>query len=205
MAAMSGGLAGAAGDHHEDDKIQRFRAAMRRSWDYPFNLDPRHTREKVKFVRDFRRHFQLAKADILLALDENVQGIRRKLIERKVCVQFYDAGLSDSSTTLIRPPSLGEPESEQEKEREPLRLEWGDSSVSSWDTKEDTESYLISNSLSLEDKFRIRPPRPANPADRRSRNRNGNAPPDDQPELEPLADPVCRFMYVCHVISSLDT
>jgi hypothetical protein len=208
MAAMSGGLHGAGGDHEEDHKIQTFRTAMRKFQEYPFNLNARDTLEKVKLVHDFRRHFDQTKDDILLVLDENVRGIRRKLIEKKIRVEFYDAGLGDSSTISTPPSTQGERERERdrEREREPPStasrttnpgLEWGESSASSWDVKDDTESYFVSNSESLEGKFGIKSLR-SSTADRRPRNRNRNPPPDDQPDFEPLADPVCRFMYVTH-------
>ena len=176
MAAVGGGRRGTAGDH-EDHKIQIFHVAMQDFQRYPFNLNPRHTLEKIKLVSDFRQHFDQTKNDILLVLGQNVQGVRRRLIERKIHVEFYDAGLRDSSSSLIPVSAQGQ---------------WGGNFSNIWDGKDDTDVYSVSNSKHLEARFGINSLEPtANP-----RLRNRHAPSEDQPEFQPRADPVCRFMWV---------
>ena len=189
MAAMGGGHRGAAGGH-EDQKIKLFHIAMQQFQDYPFNFSPRHSLEKIKFVGDFRQHFDQTKNDILLVLGQNVQGIRRRLIERKIHVEFYDAGLGDSTSNLIPMSSQGRPSTSASSLSTP-RMEWGESFASSWDNKEDTTDYSVSNSKHLELRFGI------NSASQtfNSRLRSRDAPPADPPEFQPRADPVCRFMY----------
>ena len=187
---MSGGRRVAAGDH-EDQKIKMFHIAMQNFQDYPFNLSPRHSLEKLKFAGDFRQHFDQTKDDILLVLRDNVQGIRRKLIERKIRVEFYDAGLDDSTANLIPMQSQGQPSTTSASSLSTPRMEWGESFGSSWDNKEDTEDYSISNSKHLDLRFGIastsQTPNP--------RLRDRDAPSGDPPEFQPQADPVCRFMY----------
>ena len=101
MATMSSGLHGTGGDHEEDHKIQMFHTAMREFQKYPFNLSPGHKLEKNKLVSSFRQHFDEVKDDILLVLGPNVKGFRRKVIGRKIHVEFHDAGLRDSSSSLV--------------------------------------------------------------------------------------------------------
>ena len=108
MAAVGGGRRGTAGDH-EDHKIQMFHVAMQDFQRYPFNLNPRHTLEKIKLVSDFRQHFDQTKNDILLVLGQNAKGVQRRLIERKIHVEFYDAGLHNSTLTLVPTLTEGRP------------------------------------------------------------------------------------------------
>lgn len=191
MAAMSSGRRGAAGDH-EDHKIKMFHIAMQEFQKYPFNLNPRHTLEKIKFVSDFRQHFDQTKDDILLVLGQNVKGFRRKLVERKIHVEFYDAGLRDSSSNLISTPPQGQPPVTAPRSLGTPGIEWGESFSSSWDSKDDTDVYSVSNSKHLDDMFGISSLDPAtNP-----RLRNRNAATGNEPNFQPRADPVCRFMYV---------
>ena len=189
MAAMGGGRRGAAGDH-EDHKIKMFHIAMQQFQDYPFNLGLRHSLEKIKFAGDFRQHFDLTKDDILLVLGQNVQGFRRRLIEKKIRVEFYDAGLDDSSSNLIPTQPQGQPSTTASFSSTP-RMVWGESFASSWDNKEDTADYSISNSKHLELRFGI------NSASQTSNPRPSgtDAPSDEPPEFQPRADPVCRFVY----------
>lgn len=181
MAAMSGGRRGAA-DDHEDHKIKMFYVAMQKFQNYPFNLNPRHMLEKIKFVSDFRQHFDQTKDDILLVLGQNAKDFRRKLIERKIHVEFHDAGLRDSSSNLISPPPQGQPPVTTTSSSGTPGLEWGESSASSWDSKDDTNVYSVSNSKHLDDTFGFSSLDPAT---------TGN-----EPGFQPRADPVCRFMYV---------
>ncbi len=188
MAAVSGGSTSVTRDEEHD--IELFLEAMRRCLDYPFNLHPRHT-ENVKLVRDFRRHFDQTKDDILLVLRKNAQGVRRRLIEKKIHIQFYDAGLLDVAGM---DDSKGRPPPDARSQNTPI-LTLGDSS---WDYAEDTSSYYISNCESLDAKFGLGPPCSR-------RQRDSNAPANDQPKFQPFPDPVCRFLYVTrrHRSSSL--
>ncbi|KAG7285862.1 hypothetical protein NEMBOFW57_008156 [Staphylotrichum longicolle] len=181
MAAMRGGRHGAAGDH-EDHKIELFQNAMREFQKYPFNLDPKHMLEKIKFVSDFRQHFDQTKDDILLVLGQNAKGFRRKLIESKIHVEFHDAGLRDSSLDLVSLPPPAQPPVTTPSSSGSPGLERGESSASSWDSKDDTKVYSVSNSKHLDDTFGIGSLDPAT---------TGN-----EPGFQPRADPVCRFMYV---------
>jgi hypothetical protein len=192
MAAMSGGRRGSAGDH-EDHKIKMFYIAMQESQKYPFNLDPRHTFEKIKFVSDFRQHFDQTKDDILLVLGQNVKSFRRKLIERKIRVEFYDAGLRDSSSNLISTPPQRQPPVAAPRSLDTPEIECVEGFASSWDSKDDTHVYSVSNPKYLDDMFGIDRPldRATNP-----RLRHGNAAAGNEPRFQPRADPVCRFMYV---------
>ncbi|KAK4040852.1 hypothetical protein C8A01DRAFT_35128 [Parachaetomium inaequale] len=183
MAATDDSRRGAPGNH-EDPKLTKFHMAMKNFHRYPYNLDLRHTKEKVKFVGDFRQHFDQTKDDILLLLKQNVRGFRRKLIEKKIRVQIHDAGLRDANSNSTSMSSQGQPPitpGTSSSIAHVPRMQWGEESfASAGASNDDTDVYLVSNSKHLEDTFGI----------------NSLHPPANPQDFKPRADPVCRFIFL---------
>jgi hypothetical protein len=183
---MDDGRHGATGDH-EDLKIEVFHKAMMEFRDYPYNLSQRLTTEKTKFLRDFRQHFDQTKEEILLMLSENTKGFRRTLIEKKIRIEFHDAGpglhvvspTSSSTTSQATPPVPNSSSSIPSMSRE-------ESVASSWDSR------FVSKPRDLEDELGISPMAMTPTSNPRRTGRNSN--PVDQPDSKLRADPVCRFM-----------
>lgn len=177
----------------EDDEagqLKMFQEAMHHSIMYPDNLDPSHTMEKAKFVGDFRRHFNETKNDMLLVLSQNSKRFRRLLIQKRIRVEFHDAGLGPNSNPIPpweRPTTTPSPS---------IAVEIGLAKrfASSWElSKDDTDAYYVNSSEQLEGAFAI------NSLDSTTNPRRaGSGAPSsaDRSGLGLRADPVCRFMCV---------
>jgi hypothetical protein len=197
---MDSGRHGATAGDEEDRKIAIFHKAMQEFRTYPNNLSQRLTTEKTKFVRDFREHFEQTRNEILLILSENTKGFRRTLIEKKIRIEFHDAGLHDASpTTSTSMAPQARPLITTSSSSVPS-MPWEESVASTWASNDDAHSHVVSKSRDLEDTLgisRMAMTPTANPG-----RSGGNSSPVDQPDFKPRADPVCRFMYVPKLATS---
>ncbi|KAK4099285.1 hypothetical protein N658DRAFT_487696 [Parathielavia hyrcaniae] len=184
------GMMAAMGDDGEKAKVAVLNRAMVKFREYPFNLTPWHTTEKTKFFDDFRQNFNQTKNHILIVLSPNLKGFRKTLLEKKIRVEFHDAGLRDDigSSASTSQTLQGSPETASSATA--LATERLDSIASlerlatSWDSADDSRFVRVFNSTLLHDELGIS-----------SRDTDDRVPPEVA--AHPLQeDPVCRFIFL---------